>query len=703
MNKILLVGNPNTGKTTFFNTLCNANEHIGNWHGVTVDAKSKVISLDKEKYEVIDLPGIYSMTNYSYEEEVSKKYIYSSNDIILNICDANNLSRNLYLTMQLLEMNKKVILIVNMKKEFLKAKKSLDVDKLSKLLNIKVYFLDAINKKEVTEIVSQAVKQKDFCNNNLEYIKKLPLNQLKNQLKLNTFDEIHETFALTKLLEQDEYVIDRLKLNDKQKAVVKEYNSQIDEISKLRFDYIEKTLSVCYKNQGVYGKSKLDKILLNKYLAIPIFISILALIFFLTFSSIGAFLTDKLALFTENCFSKPLYSLVSKITDNEFILSFVSDALIGGVVSVINFLPQVVLLFMFFDILEQTGYMSRLAFTLEDFFSKLGLSGKSVFTLLMSFGCATTASLTSRNLEDKNSKIKTAILTPYLSCSAKLPLYSTICGAFFVSSKTIVVLSMYFLGIAVAFLMSLILNKTILKSGKQSFILEFPPYRFPRIKKILSSVKTNAIQFILRVGSVMLCFSVIVWITQNFNFKFQFGAEDNILQSLGKLIAPILAPIGLNSWGVACSLLCGIVAKEMIVSTIGIINNVSSLSSITISESLLLATSSICFTKATAVSYLVFSLLYLPCASTIAVFKKEIGTKWTIIACLIQFLTAYIVTFAIYKIYSYFLNNGFLSGLLSLLIFILISVILVFIVNMILKKRKSKKCSLCIGCKNRCK
>ena len=703
MNKILLVGNPNTGKTTFFNTLCKANEHIGNWHGVTVDAKSKVIKLDDKQVEVVDLPGLYSLTNYSFEEKVSKEFLYSTDDLCLNICDANNLSRNLFLTLQLLEMGKKVVMIVNMKKEFLKAKKRLDIEKLSKKLDMPIYFLDAVDKKQVKNCVIEILKT-DVVRSKiqLDYISKLSINKLKQKLGKEDNFFVSDVYESIKLLEQDEYVIEKCMLDDNQKTLIKTQFDYTDKVAFYRYEFIEKIMSVCYENVGVYGKSKIDKILLNKFLALPIFICILALIFFLTFSSVGALLTDALALATENLFSKPLYNLIAGITNNDFILSFFSDGLIGGVVSVINFLPQVVLLFMFFDILEQSGYMSRLAFTLEDFFAKIGLSGKSVFTLLMGFGCATTASLTSRNLEDKNGKIKTAILTPYLSCSAKLPLYATICGAFFVKTKTIVVLSMYLLGVVVALIMSLILNKTVLKTGEQSFLLEFPPYRRPSIKRLLKNICTNAKQFIVRVGSVMLCFSIIIWFMQNCNFKLQFGADDTILKVLGQIIAPILTPLGLNSWGIACSLLCGIVAKEMIVSTIGIVNNVSSISSISISESLLIATSSICFSKTTALSYLVFSLLYFPCASTIAVFRQEIGTKWTIFACFIQLLSAYAITFVIYRVYSYFVCNGIVAGILSLLIFILISVAFIYGFVVLFNKRKNKKCTRCVICKNKC-
>lgn len=704
-NRLTLVGNPNTGKTTFFNTIAKANEHVGNWHGVTVDIKEKNILVSGEVVSICDLPGLYSLTNYSYEEEVAKRYIYSKNDVILNICDANNLSRNLYLTLELLELKKQVILCINMKKEFLKSKRTLDIEKLSKILDIPVFFLDANNKAEVKQVVNFAVNYKKSNFKQLDYTKKFEIDLLNN--KLNCFvdeEDDNKCYYLTKLLERDEFIVNKLKIKDNDNKL-KIYNNlcqnyDFSKVYKIRYDFIDEiSKKVISQNNFVYGKSKLDKILLNKYLCFPCFLLILCLIFYLTFSSVGSALTNCLSSFIDTVFSTPLSNFVQKSTNNQFIISFVNDALISGFTSILNFLPQVVLLFLFLNILEDSGYLSRLAFVLEDFFAKIGLSGKSVFSLLMGFGCSTTASLTSRNMEDKNSKIKTAILTPYLSCSAKLPLYSTICTAFFAKNKVLIIFMLYILGVAIAILISYILEKTFLKSGEQSFILEFPPYRTLNLKRTLKNILINAKQFVFRVGSVMLCFTIVIWFMQNCNFKLQFSKDNTMLKCLGVFVAPIFKPLGFGNWGVACSLICGVVAKEIIVSTMGIINNVSIDSATTLSQSLLLSSSVIHFTKAGALSYLVFSLLYLPCISTIAVFCREIGSKWTLISCVMQFLVAYITTFLIYKIYLYFLNYGVVAGIISLLIFILISFAFILTKNKL--KNKSKRCvGICKMCSN---
>lgn len=705
MNKnIVLVGNPNTGKTTFFNTISKSNEHVGNWHGVTVDIKQKNILVNNNSVIICDLPGLYSLTNYSYEEEVAKTYIYNHNDVIINICDANNLSRNLYLTLELLELKKQVVLCINMKREFLKSKRKIDIEKLNKILGIPIFFIDANNKNEVKKVVEFALSYKADDFKRLPYVKLFNIEYLNNQT--NHFvdqEDKNKTFYLTKLLEKDDFVLNKLKIN-KDANKLKVYNNlcnnyDFSKIYKIRYDFIDEISKQVIINQNnfVYGKSKLDKILLNKYLCFPCFFLILCFIFYLTFSSIGSALTNALSCFIENIFSQPLSTFVQKSTNNQFIISFVNDALISGFTSILNFLPQVVLLFLFLNILEDSGYLSRLAFVLEDFFAKIGLSGKSVFSLLMGFGCSTTASLTSRNMEDKNSKIKTAILTPYLSCSAKLPLYSTICTAFFAKNKVFVIFMLYLLGVVMAIAISYFLEKTFLKSGEQSFILEFPPYRIPNFKRTINNIFINAKQFIIRVGSVMLCFTIVIWFMQNCNFKFQFGKENTMLKCIGTFIAPIFKPLGFGSWGVVCSLLCGVVAKEIIVSTMSIINNVNIDSSVTLSQSLLIPTSVICFSKASALSYLVFSLLYLPCISTIAVFCKEIGIKWTLTGCLIQLTVAYVTTFVIYKIYNYFINYGIIAGVLSLMIFIVISI--AFMITKKVLNNKRKKCvGVCKAC-----
>lgn len=708
---LILVGNPNTGKTTFFNAITSSNEHIGNWHGVTVDFKEKIISYDNKKIKVTDLPGIYSLCSYSFEEQVARDYIYSSSGQIIDICDANNLARNLYLTLQLKEMGLSPIVCVNMANELTRQGKKIDAQKLSKLLGLPVYLINAQKKSQSKMLLDYAIKTinesteklNENSDNNLEIYKKyfnqINFDEIEKIISSNlNYFNLPKKFVIVKLLEKDEFIIQKLNLTAQQSEQLKPYLEKYDEtfIASQRYNYIDKIIAQCQKiikQNKAYGFSKLDKIVLNKYLALPIFLAIVGLIFFITFSSVGKFLTDQLNAFVERFLAQPCIEFVKSHTSNTFIISFVSDAIFGGVCSLLSFLPQIAILFLLLSILEDSGYLSRLAFTLEDYFSKIGLSGKSVFTLLMGFGCSTTSTMTARTLEDKNSKIKTAMLSPYLSCSAKIPLYTVICTAFFVKQKFLIIFSLYILSVIVAIFVSYILEKTLLKSGEQSFIMELPPYRCPRISRIVNVLWSNIKSFVMRVGTLIVSFSIIIWILESCDFSFRLNPENSILRQIGMFLAPIFSPLGFGSWGAVACLICGIVAKEIIVGTMGIINNVGAdATTNAISNSLTLISSALCLNNCSALSFLVFSLLYMPCISTIGVMKKEIGIKWTIIAIAIQFCLSYILSYAVYKIALCFTLNGFASGMISLFTFVGI-IIAIFVVAKIIKSKN--KCEYC--------
>lgn len=824
---IVFVGNPNTGKTTFFNAITNSEERVGNWHGVTVDYKEKTCKVGEKQIKVVDLPGLYSLSCFSYEEKVARDYIYTHKAKIINICDANNLVRNLYLTLQLLEMGIKPIVCINMANELKKQGKMIDAIKLSKQLKLKVFLINAQNKNEVKSVIQSCLNDENFSNNNdnktninivtnntitenierksicssneilsqkvsalsqysnkmnLPYLNNLPLIWVENIFKEEIEQEknFNWEYVALKLLEKDEYFLEKFEIdltqkqfkkvtarnltaksNGEVKKLIENLNSknqtnlktkQQDKYTNLtnenifnqkttdqnlytnkltksqkieclkkiyekcdetnvateRYLFLDKVASNCITNsdkkQNQYGYSKLDKIFLNKYLALPLFIVIISLIFFLTFSSIGKILTNGLSRLLETFVEEPILCWLGSKTNNYYIISFVKDAIFGGVGSLISFVPQIAILFMCLQLLEDFGYLSRLAFTLEDFFAKIGLSGKSVFALLMGFGCATTSAMTSRNMEDKNSKIKTAILSGYLSCSAKIPLYTIICSAFFFDCQFFVIVLMYLLSVMIAIVVSFILEKTILKSGEQSFIMELPPYRFPKITKILKDVWASIKSFVIRVGTMIVSFSVIIWILQTCDFSLKFNPSNSILLNIGKILAPTFSPLGFGKWSAVVCLLCGIVAKEIIASTMGIINNLASdkvSSSSLISQSLLVASSPLFFTKTSALSFLVFSVLYLPCISIITVLAKEIGTKWTIKALLIQFSIAYITTFVIYKIALCFEISGIIGTLISAIAFVFILACIIYFAKIFKSKNKCIFCPQNKNCKEK--
>lgn len=701
MNRYLLCGNPNVGKTTFINSLCGTNEHVGNWHGVTVDFKEIPFKTDKNSGVLVDLPGIYSLSTYTFEEEVSRNQIYSTSDKVINLIDANNMERNLYFTLQLLEMKKDLVLCLNMANELKKNGKEIDIKTLEKELKTKIFLFDAQKKDDVKAIINN---EKYYNNFEPIYLKNLPIKRAKDVIKCYLLNSpLNADFLALKCLEQDEYVFEILKLPKNIRDYFIALNLK-EKIIESRFNYIQNLVKKCQKNNEkvkVYGVSKLDKIFLNKFLALPIFIFILCSIFYLTFSSLGVLIADLINSALNFILINPVLKLLSEITTSAWIISFFENGVFSVISTLASFLPQIVLLFLFLTILEDTGYLSRLAFLFEDIFSRVGLNGKTVFTLLMGFGCSTTAALTTRTLDDKNAKIKATMLCSYMSCSAKIPLYSVICASFFTQSLPIIIF-LYFLGVLVALFVSVILEKTILKSKESSFILEFPAYRMPKAKRILKTIIFNITDFIKRVWSVLLTFSIIIWVLQSCTIKLKFitnpNLETSILESIGKFLAPIFAPLGFGNYGAVACLICGVVAKEVIVTTMTIINKVGV--GETLSSSLLNPSSPIHFTPISAFSYLIFSLLYAPCIATIGVYFKELGRKWAWLSILIQFVVAYIVTFIFYQIMCLF--NGFNLISIFLALIIISAIIFAFIMFLKIIKKPKVYCFNCTQCNKNC-
>lgn len=716
--EVILLGNPNTGKTTLFNTLTKSNEHTGNWHGVTVDSKEKTFVYNNQKFELVDLPGIYSLTPLSFEEEVAANYVYSHpNTLVVNIVDINNLYRNLYLTTDLLMLNQPTILVINQTSKPQNTIYNIDEKKLEKILGIKVLKINVSDKKQVEKLKKEIFL---FYNNknyqslenkgNFNYFKnnlvKNNLQETTNLIK-NNYDKnckLNLNYLALKTLENDEKILSKINLSPSQKNYLKDIQNRttIEVLINEKYNFVKDVLNKCSsKSKNVYGKSVLDKIVLNKFLCLPIFMLVLIAIFYITFFSIGSALSGILSDFIQNVLSKGLLSMVKSVTSNPIIYDFFSTAIIGGLGSVLSFLPQVVILFLCLGILEDSGYLSRVAFSLDDIFSKIGLSGKSVYTLLMGFGCSTTACLTARTMEDKNSKIKTAMLAPYMSCSAKLPIYVCLGSAFFGANNVFVIFALYMLGVVIAMLLSVFYDKTFLKSKTQSFILEFPPYRVTNIKRLFKICVDNIKMFLVRIGSLLISINIIVWILSSFSFSFAFvklQGGDSIIQTLGKIIAPIFIPLGFGTWGATSALIAGLVAKEIVVSSIAMFNGIDSGASdihSKISSSLRITTNAVFFTPASALSYMVFCLLYSPCFATMAVLKKEIGKKWTFISILVQFVLAYITALIVFTSTNLILNKGIGLFLIFALVFALALFAIIFVIKKLAKKNKCKTCLKC--------
>ncbi len=625
---LILTGNPNTGKTTIYNLLTKSNEHVGNWHGVTITEKSK----QTKHFNVVDLPGLYSLNNIaSLEENNAVEYLKKhSEDVILNIVDANNLERNLFLTTQLIQSGYKVCLLVNLTTK--KTNKKIDYSKLSQKLNVPVI---ATNGKNRNELI-----------NNL-------LNLTFNQTKL-----------LRHFVSEEEI-----------------YNF-VNEIIDYAVTETNKTLA--------YGLSKLDKLLLNKYLALPIFFALIFAIFYLTFSSVGSYLSDQIRNSILSLCNNSQFLNVYLQNNAPAFYNFVNECLINGVLNVLCFLPQITILNLCLNILEESGYISRLAFLFDDVLSALGLSGKGVFTLLMGIGCSATAITTSANMQNKNSKNKLALLTPNISCSAKLPIYTIIGSAFFGVNNIFIIAGLYLLGLVVLMVQAYIYNK--IKPTNETFILEFPPLRVPSFKRVLLNSFKTAINFILKAGSVILLFSCIIWVLQHFTYKFKFttNINESLLKHISTFLVPIFMPLGFNSWGLVASLISGLVAKEMVISSIGILNGVGI---DMLANSLTNSSSAVFFTHKTAIVFLVFCLLYTPCMATYAMQKNMCGRKIALLSMAIQFVTAYVISMLMQTILTL---CSFWQGIVALIcIFEIILIIRWVLKN---KKRCNGNCENCSTC-----
>ena len=711
--KIELAGNPNVGKTSLYNRLTSSFEHVGNWHGVTVERVEKKISFEGDEIVLADLPGLYSLTVYSPEEGISRdSVLHDKTDLIINVCEVNNLSRNLYLTLQLLELKKPVLLAVNMVDELKKRGKKLDADLLGSRLQIPVVAVSAKYKADAKMLMEQSsayIKSGKKSGIDLKYLNKLPIGEFKSIIADNAEKAgLDPEYAAVKIMENDEFVAGQLNLSDRQRHALAEYGDLQSAVAEARFGFIDEILSGVItddvsenakKNKPKREKvekprvgNAIDKIVLNKYAAIPIFLLIMAAVFIVTFGLLGKFLSDLLGLFIEKCIYAPVSGSLAKVGCPLWITGILCDGIILGVGGILAFLPQIVLLFFFLALLEDSGYISRVAFMTDGFFRKIGLSGRSVFTMLMGFGCSATAVLTARGLEDEKMRKKTVLLTPFMSCSARLPVYSVIASAFFAKGQPFIIFGMYILGAAVAILLAVIFEKCFrnLKSGKLSFIMEMPPYRFPTFERIWQIIWNNVKIFLVRVGTVVFALNVIVYVLSNFSFTHGYvvGTDyKSIFEYIGEFFAPLFRPLGFGNWRAVTSLLSGLVAKEVVISSIESLGGVSEIFAGQ-------------YASLSALSFMVFTLLYVPCIATLAAIRKEAGGKWMLFSLCLQLSTAYVVSLLFYWTGRLIMLNKGLGIGLSVLIPILVFCVCVLVSAV---KKKSLCGYKCAGCTHNCK
>ena len=624
MINVALFGNPNVGKTTVFNLLTGSNQYVGNWPGVTIEKKEGYLN---DNIKIVDLPGIYAMDTFSNEEKVSKSYLENEDvDVIVNVVDASNLDRNLYLTTQLMKYNKPIILLLNMV-DLADAKGiKTDYDKLAKQLNVTI--LPIIAKKK----------------SGLENIEKVIENCSKQKVNYS-IDFGDETSTYKKLEEI---------ISNCSKAPIESKESISDRI---------------------------DNIMLNPILAYPLFIGILLLLFKFTFDWVGGPLQEGLTGIIETYVMTPMDGLLAN--SSEWFRSLIIDGVLGGIAGTLPFFPLIFTLFFGISLFEDSGYMSRAAFLMDKIMSKVGLSGKAFIPMVMGLGCASPAIMATRTLESEKDRKITALISPLMTCGAKLPIYALFVAIFFPKNEALITTSLYLLGIVVAILVALVLNKTVYKTEAEPFVLELPEYKIPTLSALLKNTWNKSKGFLIRVVTVMFAMSVVIWFLSSFNFAgFTENMNESFLAGFGKILTPIFAPLGFKDWRISVALLSGLGAKEIVVNTmIVLFGNLHQV----------LPT---VFTGVTAYSFLIFSALYTPCIASLATMRKEYGNKMMMISLSYQFLLAWVVAFIFNTIANLFLGN-------SASIEYIIGGVIVIIAILILFKmftKKSKGCSSCSSC-----
>ncbi|MBQ9245469.1 ferrous iron transport protein B [bacterium] len=662
--KFALAGNQNSGKTTLFNKLTGSNQRVGNFPGVTIDRTDGLIK-DNKDITITDLPGIYSLSPYSKEEIVTRDFILNEKpDGIINIVDATNIERNLYLTMQIIELNIPMVIALNMMDEVEKNNGSIDINGLENLLGVPVIPISAAKNEGIDELIEHAInvaryedrpKRLDFCEENegkqgaVHRCIHAIIHQIEDNAKAVN---IPVRFAATKLVENDNLIKSALMLNEqKQETVEKqiqqmEYEAQTDRIAALadmRFSFIEKLcnqfVSKPQNSKEYEFSNKIDKILTGKYTALLAFLCIMTFILYLTFGPVGTFLSDIM--------EKGIEIITNFVDDkltqyglNRIFHSLIIDGIFAGVGSVLSFLPIIVVLFFFLSILEDTGYMARVAFVMDKTLRKIGLSGRSFVPMLIGFGCSVPAIMASRTLPSERDRKMTILLTPFMSCSAKLPIYAFFTAAFFTKNEVIIVISLYLIGIFTGIILAYIMKLFVFKGNPVPFVMELPNYRFPSAINVYRLIYIKSKDFITKAFTIIFWATIVIWFLQTFDYQLNIvtDSSNSLLADLGNILVPVFRPLGITDWRISTAFISGFMAKESVVSTLTVLigGDVEQLP--------------LYFTKLSAFVFLVFSLLYTPCVAAIATVKRELGKRYAIGVVLIQCTIAWLVAFIVYNI-----------------------------------------------------
>lgn len=661
---LALVGNPNSGKTTLFNQLTGSNQKVGNFPGVTVEKKEGPVKGHKG-VRAIDLPGIYSLSPYTSEEIVTRDFLIDEKPAaIINIVDVTNVERNLYLTLQLMELETPMVIALNMMDEMRNNNIFVDILRLQEALSIPVVPISASRNEGIHDLIHAALevadqklrpKKIDFCSGHVHNAIHAISHLIANEADASG---LPLRYSATKLVEGDPLVMARLKVKEPEQDIIEHIVEDMEEhlntdreaaMADMRYAFIEEHCSPAVEKTGESLEQrrsiKLDSILTHKHLAIPIFLGVMFFVFWLTFGPIGTFLSDSLGFFIDT-FTAFIDSTLSSSGANLALQSLIIDGVFAGVGSVLSFLPIIAVLFLLLSILEDSGYMSRIAFVMDKLLRKLGLSGRSIVPMLIGFGCSVPAIMATRTLPSQRDRYMTTMLIPFMSCSAKLPIYAMFTAVFFEKNEALVMLSLYVTGIVVAILYALLLKVTIFSGKPVPFVMVLPNYRMPSVKSVLLRMWENVMGFVRKAFTVIFIATIVIWLLQSFDFGLNLvdNSDESMLAFFGRIVAPVFAPLGFGDWQSATALLTGLMAKEAVVSTFAVLTGASS-------SAALSAALNAMFTPVSAFAFLVFSLLYMPCIATLAAIKREMGgMRAAILVLSAQTLIAWLVAFLIYSV-----------------------------------------------------
>lgn len=651
--KFALIGNPNSGKTTLFNLLTGEHSKVSNYSGVTLSQKSSYFYYNEEKIELIDLPGIYSLCALSEDEIVSRNFLLEENfDIIINVLDATNLERNLYLTTELFELNIPIILAINMTDSLSANGGFINIDELENTLSIKCVPISASKNKGIDSLIE---KSYNLCNTKQSYKNILEYSSLRDlfcEFEKRLFEHNIEKplFHAVQFLNNDMDIVKKVNAQNIDFSDIISFNDKDFDIiiASDRYNYIKNTLRHIYEPYAQNKKNsiseKIDKIIINKYIGIPIFLIIIFLIFTLTFSTLGIYVQQKISYLIDIKVATIIQNIMIRLGVSPLIISLLIDGMIKGVGMVLSFLPQLLLLFLFLSLLEDIGYMSRVSFLMDNLLRRIGLSGKSFIPIILGSGCTVPAILATKTFDTKKDRVLTILILPFISCGARMTIYIFFANIFFLNNASILILSLYALGILITIISSIFLNNTICKNDDTAYLMELAPYRLPRFQNTFQDIKEKSNDFLNKIFTIILASSIIIWFLQRFDFRFHLVNDNSysILGQIGQVLTPAFKPLGFGSFETSVSLITGLITKESIVSTLSILYSTNN-SSIVYN-----------FDKYSALSFLVFVSLYSPCISTLSTIKKELNSnKLVLFSITYNTVIAYTVSLVVYTLLTY--------------------------------------------------